>query len=141
MSTINKDEIVLFGRSLGGAIAVDLASKDKVTGIILESTFTSIRSMAKRSYPFCPLVYFLHTYNSLEKIGNISMPLLVIHGQEDEIIPHQEGLDLYEAASTPKQFYSISGAGHNDTYIKADQSYWQTLSEFFCNLRFYNKIN
>ena len=132
---VDSDNIVLFGRSLGGAVAVELASKEQVHGVILESAFTSVHSMAKRAYPFLPVGPFLRTrYDSLAKIGKLSAPLLVIHGQDDEIVPYQEGVKLYEAAPQPKQFHSIPDAGHNDTYIRGGEGYWQALEEFLSSL-------
>ena len=129
------DSVVLFGRSLGGGVAVDLATKEQVQGVILESAFTSIPSMAKRAYPLLPVGPFLRTrYDSLAKIGKISAPLLMIHSRDDEIVPYQEGMMLYEAASQPKRLYSISGASHNNTHIRGGEGYWQALEEFLDSL-------
>ena len=135
MPEVAGHRIVLFGRSLGGAVAVDLAASEQVEGVILESTFTSIRSMARRAYPFLPLGPFLRTrYDSLAKIGRLSSPVLFVHSEDDEIVPYEEGVRLHEAAPEPKRFHSISGAGHNETYTSGGEAYWQALDDFLDSL-------
>ena len=132
---VDPGKIVLFGRSLGCAVAVDLASRHRPYALILESPFTSISDMAKRVVPLLPIGVFLRTkYDSLSKIGGISAPLLILHGDQDEVVPVASGLRLYQAANEPKEFYTINGAGHNDTYIAGGEAYFDALRRFLAGL-------
>ena len=126
---------MLFGRSLGCAVAVDLASRHQPYALILESPFTSISDMAKRAVPLFPVGVFLRTkYDSLSKIGGVSALLIILHGDQDEVVPIELGLRLYQAANEPKEFYTIIGAGHNDTYIAGGEEYFAELRRFLAGL-------
>ncbi|MEE9325466.1 MAG: alpha/beta hydrolase [Dehalococcoidia bacterium] len=130
-SNVDPKRVILFGRSLGGGVAVELASRERVYGLILESPFTSVPDMAKKVVPLLPLGPIIRTkYDSLSKIGRVEAPLLVIHGDMDEIVPMEQGMRLYEAARDPKELYIIPGAGHNDTYIAGGEKYFQALARF-----------
>ena len=108
--------IVYFGRSLGAAVAVDLATRRSPGGLVLESPFTSLRDMAKVASPHLPLFLLVRSgYDSLAKIGRVRCPLMVLHGDRDEVVPINQGRRLYQAAQDPKCFYEIPGASHNDT--------------------------
>ena len=132
---VDPGKIVLFGRSLGCAVAVDLASRHQPYALILESPFTSISDMAKRAVPLFPVGALLRTkYDSLSKIDGISAPLLILHGDQDEVVPIESGLRLYQAANEPKEFYVIIGAGHNDTYIVGGEEYFAELRRFLAEL-------
>jgi fermentation-respiration switch protein FrsA (DUF1100 family) len=133
---VNPGRLVLFGRSLGCAVAAELASKNDVQGVVMESPFTSIRAMAKRAYPFLPGIgSFIRTrYDTLSKMGSIGAPVIVLHGNRDDIAPFDMGIAVFEAATTPKRFYRIEGAGHNDTYSVGGHAYYQALGEFLDNL-------
>ena len=123
---------VLFGRSLGGAVAVEIAVQRKIDALILESPFTSIQAMAKKHYPFLPGIGLLvrAKYDSISKIGMVDVPVMVVHGESDEIAPFEMGKELFEAANEPKRFYAIQGAGHNDTYLVGGQPYYDALARF-----------
>jgi hypothetical protein len=128
---VDAEHIVYFGRSLGAAVAVELATRRPPFALILESPLPSIAELARHHYPFLPAGRLLRTkYDSLSKIGNVHVPLLVLHGDQDEVIPFQSGRKLFEAADEPKRFYTIRGAGHNDTYIVGGREYFQALREF-----------
>ena len=114
---IDQDAVIIFGRSLGGAIAVDLASKHQCLGLILESTFSFLAGM----FPYLPPDAIPIKYYSLAKIKQVRIPLLMLHGDCDEVVPFQLGKELFEAANEPKEFYTIKGAGHNDTYTTGGQ--------------------
>lgn len=117
-------KLFYYGQSLGSAIAVELAMRKAPDALILESPFTSIRDMARVAYPFLPLGFLIRTeYNSLSKIGKISCPVLILHGDRDEIIPWEQGKALFEAANQPKTFTLLPGAGHNDTFILGGEPY------------------
>jgi fermentation-respiration switch protein FrsA (DUF1100 family) len=127
---------VIFGRSLGGAVAVDLATRAEgveADALIIESTFTSVRALTRLVLPF-PLPELPVKYDSLSKIGQLKMPLLVIHGERDELIPFAEGRALFEAAPQPKTWYPIRGAGHNDTYLVGEEAYFRRLATFVSDL-------
>ncbi|OQY50967.1 MAG: hypothetical protein B6240_00550 [Desulfobacteraceae bacterium 4572_87] len=128
---IPPDRIVLFGRSLGAAVATEIAVQRQANKLILESAFTSTKAMARTMPLFALLSPFLPAhYNNLEKIKDIAIPKLIIHGNRDEIIPFTMGEQLFEAAPEPKAFYAIEGAGHNDTWVIGDSKYFQTLKQF-----------
>jgi fermentation-respiration switch protein FrsA (DUF1100 family) len=120
---------IIFGRSLGGAVAVELATSVEADGLIIESTFTSIRTLARLVFPL-PLPSLPVKYDSLSKISKIKMPLLVIHGERDELVPFTDGQALFEAAPEPKAWHPIPGAGHNDTYHTGGDAYFQRLAAF-----------
>jgi fermentation-respiration switch protein FrsA (DUF1100 family) len=87
--------------------------------------------MARTMPLFVPFSFFLPPhYNNLEKITRINVPKLIIHGETDEIVPFPMGQKLYHAAKTPKYFYSIKNAGHNDTYVLGGKNYFDTLAAF-----------
>ena len=127
---INPRQVIIFGRSLGASIAAWLASKHTPSALILESGFSSVPSMAKRIYPFLPvglLTYF--SYDTREYIKNISCPLLLVHSKNDEIIPIDEGLEIFNAAPEAKQFLEIRG-GHNDGFLVSRSQYVAGLGSF-----------
>jgi fermentation-respiration switch protein FrsA (DUF1100 family) len=129
------DRIIYFGRSLGAAVAVELATRHRPLALILESPFPSVPFMARRTYPFLPVWPLLRTrYDSLTKIGNVQVPLLVLHGDRDSIVPIEAGKKLFDAAREPKQFYTIRGADHNDTYVVGGRDYFAALARFLDGL-------
>jgi fermentation-respiration switch protein FrsA (DUF1100 family) len=123
-------EIVLFGRSLGTALATDLATRHPCRGLILESAFTNSSEMARMLAPFLfdwrPKV----PYDNLGRIAQVNTPVLIIHGAHDEIIPVEMGRRVFTAANSPKDLYIIPGAHHNDTYVVGGRMYFQRLKEF-----------
>jgi len=128
---ISPERIVVFGRSLGAAVAIDLSLKRKAKAVIIESGFTSTKEMAKTMPLFALFSPLLPAhFNNLEKITQITIPKLIVHGEEDEIIPFSMGQTLFQAAPQPKYFYPIRGAGHNDTYIRGGKKYFETLATF-----------
>jgi hypothetical protein len=128
---INHERIIIFGRSVGSGVAVDLAVKGKCCALILETPFTSMKDLAKSLYPFLPIGYILQTkYDSISKIRDIKVPTLIMHGDKDELVPIEQGRKLYEAANEPKEFYTIPGATHNDTYFVGGEEYFNTIRRF-----------
>ncbi len=122
--------IVIFGRSLGAAVAVDLAARERAAGLILESGFTSVPDLAAELYPWLPvrLLSRFH-YDSISKVGRIGQPMLVLHSRDDEIVPFHHGRQLFDAAREPKQFYQMLG-GHNDGFLSSGQAYKDALGKF-----------
>jgi abhydrolase domain-containing protein 17 len=119
------EKIIIMGRSLGGAISVDLASRKPCAGLILESSFVSAyRVMCKvRLYPF-------DQFENIKKIGLVKSPILIIHGKRDSLITHWHGEKLFEKANNPKTFFSVEDAGHNDVAVKGGKDYWQAIKDF-----------
>jgi fermentation-respiration switch protein FrsA (DUF1100 family) len=123
--------IVIFGESLGGAVAIDLATKvNHCGGLIVQSSFTSIADMAAVVLPFVPSLIIRTKMDSLSKIGRVSWPKLFIHSQADEIIPYRLGRRLFDAAHDPKQFYEVKGASHNTTDVVGGAAYYEALRSF-----------
>jgi len=129
---IAEADIVLMGRSLGGAVAVDLASRDGARGLILKSTFTSLPEVAAVHFPWLPTKLIVSkSLNSLEKIRNYSGPLLISHGNADELIPYEHGRSLFDAAKGKKRFVTIPGGGHNS---QLTEEFHLALDEFLADL-------
>jgi hypothetical protein len=129
------ERIVLFGESLGSAVALELALGADAGALVLESAFTSIPQMARTVYWFLPVWPLVRTrYDNLAKIPRLRVPLFVLHGDRDEIVPFAQGRRLFDAAPEPKRFYAIPGASHNDTYLVGGEPYWRALREFLDGL-------
>ncbi len=129
------DQIVLFGESLGAAIAVQLALERPAAALVLEAPFSSIRDMAAAAYPFLPLGRLVRTrYDNLAKIPSIEVPLLILHGTRDRIVPFAQGESLFRAAPEPKRFWAIAGADHNDTFLAGGEDYWLAWEDFLSSL-------
>jgi fermentation-respiration switch protein FrsA (DUF1100 family) len=129
-SGVGADRIILFGKSLGGGVAVDLAMEAPAAGLIVESSFTSIPDMAGAHYPFVPKFLIRTQMNSVIKVPFVSMPKLFIHSQSDQVVPYRLGRALFEAASEPKSFHEVVGAGHNETWITGGDAYFEAISTF-----------
>ena len=131
IGTDAEKKMVLFGRSLGAAIASEMATRFGSQGLILESPFISIAEMARVVFPLLPIGPFLQTqYDVRDKIKRIKVPLLVLHGDRDEIVPFEQGKTVFDAAPEPKKFFPIAGAAHNDTYAIGGETYFRELKQF-----------
>ena len=125
------ERVVLFGESLGSAVALQLALEVEARALMLESPFASVPEMARAVYPFLPLWPFVRTrYDNVAKVARLRMPLLVLHGERDEVVPFAQGRRVFDAAPEPKRFFAIPGASHNDTYLVGGEAYWRALREF-----------
>ena len=130
-----RDTLVLLGESLGGAVAVELASVVPVKALILQSAFTSAWDMAKTIMPLGllrPLAGI--SFDSQSKIKRIHCPKPIIHGSRDEIVPLRLGKKLFSAAAPPKEFYEVPGAGHNDLLAIAGDDYVRRIRAFLDSL-------
>lgn len=128
---IPPEQIVLFGESLGCAVTVELATSHRSAAVVLEAPFTSVPDMSRLVFPMLPVAAFIKTrYDNVSKIGRLRMPLLVMHGDRDEVVPFWMGERLFAAAAEPKRFFKIVGAGHNDTYIAGGDAYRNALVQF-----------
>jgi fermentation-respiration switch protein FrsA (DUF1100 family) len=124
-------DIIIFGKSLGGGVACEIAQDRKLKALILESTFTSLASVARNLFPFLPLGIPLgERYDSAAKLPRARCPVIIIHGERDELIPVQEGMDLYRVAPEPKDLYLVAGASHNDVSILAGPEYTNHIASF-----------
>ncbi len=125
------ERLLLLGESLGSAVVLDLALVRPCRALILESPFTSVPDMAKAVFPFLPVASILRTrYDNLAKVGRLRVPLLVLHGDRDSVVPFEQGRRVFEAAPEPKRFFRIAGADHNDTYVTGGEAYWRALTSF-----------
>jgi len=123
--------VVLFGKSLGGACAIDLAYRVPAKGLIVQSAFTSIADVAARVIPLFPAKWFLkENLNSVMKIGAAKCPTLVVHSKDDDMVPFAHGVKLFEAAPEPKWFAEFSGVGHNELIAVRRAEWLKDLSEF-----------
>jgi fermentation-respiration switch protein FrsA (DUF1100 family) len=125
---VEEARVIFLGESLGGAVALALALEAPPAGLVLQSTFTSIRAMARAHYPFIPGRAVPDAYASLERIPRLACPLLVLHGDRDEIVPLSHGRALFEAAPEPKHMRVFAGLGHNDLVSGAGPEYGATVA-------------
>jgi fermentation-respiration switch protein FrsA (DUF1100 family) len=119
-SDVDPSRLVSFGESLGAAVAVALAVETPPLGLILKSPFTSLADIGQLHYPFLPIRLLLRErYPAILQIQRVDVPLLVLAGAEDRIVPAWQSRALYEAARQPKRFVLVAGADHNDLSLLA----------------------
>ena len=124
------EQIILFGRSLGGSIAAIIAKDVHPGGLVLESVFTSFNDVGAHYYPWLPVRLFSRfDYNTLEAVRQVTCPVLVIHSPDDEIIPYKFGQEIYDAASEPKQFAELKGT-HNEGVFENGSLYKQIWQDW-----------
>ena len=129
---IKEKNIILYGESLGTGVAIEIAQNKNYAGIILESPFTSMVNMGKKYYPFFPVRFLLKDkFESYKKITNISVPVLIMHGEVDKIVPYDMGKKMYALANEPKFFYSQK---YGDHMIEYDEKLLTTLKKFMLSL-------
>lgn len=130
------EQIIVFGKSLGGGVATRTVLGKNVKGLVLESTFCSIPSVAKILLPMLPerAVFKTERYDNQKRIISIQVPIIVIHGRLDNIVPAREGQKLFELANEPKELFMIDNAGHNDASMVAGSSYHEKLNSWLDTL-------
>jgi fermentation-respiration switch protein FrsA (DUF1100 family) len=125
---IPREQIIIFGWSLGSPVAAYLAGKSIPRGLVLEGAFTSYRDIGSCYYPYIPVRWFARfDYPTIDFIRKVRCPVMIIHSREDETIPFEMGLELYDAANEPKEFVEIHGA-HNEAFLTSAETYknaWQ----------------
>jgi len=126
--------VMVYGESLGGAIALDLASTQPIDGLILESTFTSVKDMAKIVYPILPVFLIESKFDSISKITKINVPKLCMHSRDDDIIPFSLGKRLFDAARQPKEFLELQGQ-HNDAFFVSEYKVKDALGQFLKKIK------
>ena len=128
---IDPKNVVIFGQSLGAAVAAELASRETCLALILEAPFVSVREMARVALPWLPIGPLIRTrYEVIETIKAVKAPILILHGDRDEVVPFDHGKRVFAAAPEPKEFYTIAGSHHNDTYVVGGDAYFATLKNF-----------
>ena len=136
---VQPQQIVIYGHSLGGAIATELATRQPdAAGLIVEGSFTSIEDMTawKGGYRLIPVSLILRQrFDSIHKVPRLQMPVLFIHGTEDDQVPHHMSEQLYAAAPDPKQLWLVPVAGHNDVAAIAEEEYFKQIHQFQQSLR------
>ncbi len=123
-------QIVVFGESLGGAVAAWLAKDRQPGALVLQSTFTSLPDLGARLYPWLPVrLLSRFRYNTREYVRQAKCPILVMHSRSDEIVPFSHGTKLFEAANEPKEFIELAGS-HNDGFLLSGQASLESLATF-----------
>ena len=127
-------DIIIFGRSLGGAVATQLASRVDPGGLILESTFSSASDVAHQAFPLLSrLVLLRYDFDSVSRLESVQAPVLVLHSPQDDVIPYELGRRLYDAANEPKEFAILNG-DHNTGFIASRLHYERVLARFLADL-------
>ncbi|MGH1406439.1 MAG: alpha/beta hydrolase [Rhodomicrobiaceae bacterium] len=117
VAKVDEQQIVIYGESIGSSVATQLAARVEAQALVLEAPMSSVTAVAQSRYPYLRVRPFLRDrFESDRYIANIAMPLLVVHGDNDQVIPLNFGEDLFDAAVEPKEMKVIEGAGHNDLY-------------------------
>jgi len=130
-----KKDIVVFGRSLGGAVAARVAAEKQPGAVVLESTFASLPDVASYYFPFMSkIVLTRYRFNSVKQVKNIHKPLLVLHSRQDDVIPFQSGVKLYNAANNPRLFVEIVG-DHNNGFMQSQPAYEDVLGSFLLSTK------
>ena len=128
---VKEKNLILYGESLGTAVAIETAQNKDLAGIILESPFTSMVELAQKYYPVLPVKFLLKDkYETIKKLPNINSPLLVLHGKLDSIVPFSMGKELFEKANEPKFKYFID---NDDHMIRYDQELLNEIKKFISN--------
>jgi fermentation-respiration switch protein FrsA (DUF1100 family) len=128
---IPDEKIVLFGRSLGAAAAVELAAAGQGRALIIECAFTDLHEMGRHLYPVLPLPRRLkRKYPTAERLAGVRMPVLIIHGEDDRLVPVSMARRLHQLARRPKDLYLIPGAGHDDTMFVGGGEYGNRIRSF-----------
>ncbi|MDH5563210.1 MAG: alpha/beta hydrolase [Nitrospirota bacterium] len=128
---IASERLILFGRSLGATVAGEVAVKRPVPGLIVEGAFPSIQAMSDEHFWGVPARWLMDMeFNLAEKVDALHVPLLVIHGERDSIVPMALGRQVFDAAHKPKQWYVVSGAEHNDVPFVGGEPYFREIDTF-----------
>lgn len=122
--------IVLFGESMGGAVAAWMAARQNPAALVISSGFTSVPDLGQQLYPYLPVRLLARIrYDTRESLRSVTAPVLIAHSKEDDIIPYGHGRALFAAANPPKQFLDLAG-GHNDGFIFMRETWVKALGDF-----------
>ena len=130
--SIQTNQLILFGKSLGCSIACEIATKITPLALLLQSALTSIRDMTRFKFPFLPGIEYLisNKFNTYGKINQINCPILFVHGDLDSTIPIKMGVSLYEKYQNTKLFIKAKGAGHNNVEEVLGINYFKQIESF-----------
>ena len=128
---VDKNKVIVYGESLGGAVAIDLAKdQEDLMALITFGSFSSTKDMAKAVYPFLPIWFMVSMkYDNISKVKDIKIPKLIAHGANDEIVPFKQGEALFKEAANPKEFLVLRG-GHNDAILIEQGEFLKKVDEF-----------
>jgi fermentation-respiration switch protein FrsA (DUF1100 family) len=126
---ISAGKIIAYGESLGGSVAVELAERHEMGGVIIEEGFTSVRDMGKTILPWVPAAIYGSEFDSLMKVKSITSPILIFHSIDDEIVPFEQGRRLFDEAPEPKEFVRLQG-GHNDAFLASQELFMGKIDSF-----------
>ncbi|MEV6432498.1 alpha/beta hydrolase [Nocardia sp. NPDC051463] len=127
---VDADRVLYLGKSLGGAVMLELSTVHPPAGLILMSTFTGIRDAARSVYPFLPRPLVPDAYPTLRRIPTLRAPVLLMHGDQDELLPLRHAERLYAAAPEPKRLVVVPGAGHNDLITQCGWDWAGTIRDW-----------
>lgn len=127
---VDAARVIYLGESLGGAVAVDLALERPPAGLVLLSAFSSVRELGRLHYPFLPASLIPDAYPTVRRIHDLHAPLLVLHGDRDDIVPLSQGRALFEAAPGPKRMHVFPGVGHNDLLQLAGAEFARVIASW-----------
>ena len=127
---VRPEDVVLFGRSLGGAVAIEVALHRRAGAVALESVFRSVPALAREHYWFVPGFLIRTRMDNVSKVGRVGAPVLVLHGDRDSIVPLAHGQELFARAAGPARLHVIASAGHNDTYLVGGEPYAEAWRAF-----------
>jgi uncharacterized protein len=128
------EQIVVFGESLGAAVAVDLARRWACAGLVLEAPFLSIPAVARIHYPFVPAFFIRSRFDNLAKIADVTAPKLILVPELDDVVPPIHGRRLFETAQGARELLVVPGAHHNDAYLVGGETYWGAWEKFLASL-------
>jgi fermentation-respiration switch protein FrsA (DUF1100 family) len=132
---VPSSRIIVFGHSLGSAVAVDLVSRVPAAGLILDGALTSVIDRGQELYPYLPVRWIAASrFNSLEKVAEIRIPKLFLHAANDDVVPLAHGRRLFAAAAPPKTFVELQG-GHGDAFDVDSANYFGSIAKFLATLR------
>jgi uncharacterized protein len=131
---VDPARVFYLGESLGGAVALDLALERPPAGLVLLSAFTGVRELSRLHYPLIPAAIVPDAYPTVRRIQELRAPLLVLHGDGDEIVPLSQGRDLFEAAPEPKRMHVFPGRGHNDLVTLAGPEFARVIASWASGL-------
>lgn len=120
---VGDKDIVLFGRSLGAAVALEVARERSARALVIEAAFSSVPALARSHYWFVPRVAVRTRMDNMSKISALSLPIMILHGDRDAIVPLDHARQLQEVAGDGVRLHIIAGAGHNDTYLVGGEPY------------------
>ncbi len=132
---IAPQQIIIFGWSLGASVAAYLAGKVRSAGLVIEGAFTSYADIGSKYYPYMPVKWFARfNYPTIDYIRKVKRPVMVIHSRDDETVPFEFGLSLYDAANEPKEFIELRG-GHNEAFLTSSETYKKAWMKWLGSLK------